>query len=195
MENLGKDQIFFNFFGNHKNISLPVKSTDFKDIIESIKKNYKNYVLSSNIAIAYDPIQKEGNIIAGFHHIAKFVVKKEEIKTNQIIYPSKNIHSSGMISPQGDYYFCNEQGHIKLIDELFDSGILKKKIENGMGVEFQGWIQLSALKLYYDMQIPFSQKQIDFLDKLFQKYNLDKLYMMGHDKTFKEILEDNDKLV
>lgn len=192
-----KNILFFERFGRYSNISLSISSPKTDDVLKIIKKHYRKYLMSTLISVEYDEKTTKGNIYAGFQHVGIFEVKpntiilEKEEKQRFYLQPSNDIEYSGYIAPNGDYYACSEYGHNDLADTLQQAGLTQKRLQIGFHNELEGWIHLSSLRIHYEVNYSLTQKQIDFLFRLFKKFDLKTIEFNGSELTLQQILERN----
>jgi hypothetical protein len=172
--------LVFSRFGRHNNIELKAESESDDHIIEVIEKNYHKYLFSSCIEISYDRQENKGLIFGGFQLIGEFhIEKRKEMPIlpkppRNTIKPTKKYSDNGWISPEGEFFACEYQGHETLSQELFNAHIMKNNIRLGLNCNFDGWIHLSNGNfLIIPFDSPLTQKQIDFFMDFCQYCHID----------------------
>lgn len=82
---------------------------------------------------------------------------------------------TGMLAPDGSFYYCNSGGHLELCCGLINSGLYKEEY-NSMShgnialdsEEFlinKGWIEIRDQEIYKNYQIPITNQQINWFIK------------------------------
>jgi len=196
--------LYFERFGRHKDVQLPLKAKTPDDIGNTIDKHYKKYLLSSFAEVSLDPVELIGDIFAGFQHVGKFKVtdnitlkkdlERQRIETLRSLLPkTKEYGTSGYVSPDGDYYRCHSYGHIELAEKLYDAGLTKNVISLGYKHDMENWIHITDGDMYFGIGNTLTQKQIDFLADYMSYHQLTEVCFDGFTMTLPKILEYTEK--
>lgn len=196
--------LYFEKFGRHKDIELPLKAKSPEDIFHTIDKHYKKYLLSNSAEVSLDPVELIGDIFAGFQHVGKFKVTdkaslskmKEQNRLDTLrsqLPKTKEYGTSGYVSPEGDYYKCHSYGHIELAEQLFEAGLTKHVIRLGYQEDMENWIHISRGTFYFSFSDKLTQKQIDFLDDYMRYHQCTEIDWAGFSYTLPQILDQNEK--
>lgn len=80
---------------------------------------------------------------------------------------------TGMLAPDGSFYYCNNNGHLELC-KLIGSVLYKEEYESisssivldsELFLINEGWIEIREREIYKNYQIPITNQQIDWFIK------------------------------
>lgn len=82
---------------------------------------------------------------------------------------------TGILAPDGSFYYCNNGGHLELCFGLINSGLYKEEyksiIRNNITIDSElflinkGWIEIRDQEIYKNYQIPITNQQINWFVK------------------------------
>lgn len=76
-------------------------------------------------------------------------------------YPKKVHNSAGWISPEGDFYGCDDYGHNALAQAL--SAQRYNTTQGSVFLERVGWLRVTNGFVFHNERVPLTQPQIDVL--------------------------------
>lgn len=82
---------------------------------------------------------------------------------------------TGMLAPDGSFYYCNNYGHLELCHNLINSGLYEEEYEfmacNDITLNSElfllnkGWIEIRDQEIYKNYQVPITNQQINWFIK------------------------------
>jgi len=126
------------------------------------------------------------------------IPRKVRDQNPEDLRPSETLGTCGWISPNGDFFACDYGEHEWLAEQLWKAGYTSQKLHIGWNPILEGWLHLSGyrsnpqgMEILGEYGHILPQKQIDFLDRLFDHYHLTTIKFNGHDLALKEIINQS----
>ena len=92
--------------------------------------------------------------------------------------------ADGWIAPDGKFFQCGFQGHIRLADDLMEAGIFaSKNFNTERKLEQSGWIKLSANGILNFEDVRVTKRQQDAIFDFMESHKMKKISYNGRSKV------------